>query len=158
MGVRTTESVTVPAEPAKVFPYVAELDRYPDWMRLVHRATRLDPTDDHTEPAGPAAWDVEIRAQVGPFARSKRLRMIRSLCEEASAVEFERQELDGKRHARWWLRVELEPATPASTVVTMHLVYDGALWTGGLLDRVLDDEIRKGRAGLTDLVGGGTTH
>lgn len=155
MGVRTTESVTVPADAASVFPYVADLDRYPDWMRLVHRATPLAASDDQGDAA---AWDVELRAQVGPFARSKRLRMIRSLLEPDSAVEFERQELDGKRHARWWLRVELEAALPASTVVTMHLVYDGALWTGGLLDRVLDDEIRKGRVGLTELVGGAPTH
>ena len=34
----------------------------------------------------------------------------------------------------------------------MHLSYDGMLWTGGLLDRVLDEEIRRGRDGLTELV------
>lgn len=149
MGVQATESVLVPAGPAEVFPIVAELDRYPDWMRLVHAAERLDGDDD--------AWSVELRARVGPFARSKRLRMQRTRCHPHDLVEFERAETDGRRHARWFLRVELVPADD-QTSVTMHLAYEGALWTGGLLDRVLDDEIRRGRAGLTAIVSGEPTH
>ena len=46
---------------------------------------------------------------------------------------FERAETDGRHHARWALRAELEPVA-AGTRLTMHLAYDGALWTGGLLD------------------------
>lgn len=149
MGVRTTESVQVPASVTEVFPYVAELDRYPGWMRLVHAADALDGSE-------PRAWLVELRAQVGPFARSKQLRMVRTAHEPDRLVVFERAELDGRRHAPWILRVELDAIDDASTTVTMHLSYEGALWTGGLLDRVLDDEIRRGRAGLSDLVAGPT--
>jgi hypothetical protein len=103
------------------------------------------------------AWSVEIRAQVGPFARSKQLRMVRARHEPDRLVEFERTEIDGRNHARWALRVEVEPVDDTSSFVTMHLAYDGALWTGGLLDRVLDEEIRRGRVGLTALVSGEPT-
>ena len=34
----------------------------------------------------------------------------------------------------------------------MDLAYDGNLWTGEILERVLDAEVRRGRAGLTALV------
>lgn len=67
---------------------------------------------------------------------------------------FERAEVDGRQHASWMLRAELESCAEG-TLLTMHLAYDGALWTGGLLQRVLDDEIRRGRTGLVQLVSGG---
>lgn len=144
MALRTTESVEVPAPPEQVFPLVSELGRYPAWLPLVHTAD--------SDPSDPAAWSVEIRARVGPFARSKQLRMRRTVCEPHRSAEFERAETDGRRHARWSLRVELSSTRDQVTLVTMHLAYDGALWTGGLLDRVLDEEIRRGRDGLTELV------
>lgn len=147
----TTESVVVDAAPDAVYPFVADLAAYPAWMGLVHAAEPL-PVD-----AGrPAAWVVEIRAQVGPFARSKRLRMERVDAVADRTAVFERVEVDGREHARWTLRVELDgDATDAarpSTTVTMHLAYDGRLWTGGVLSKVLDDQIRRGRAGLIELV------
>jgi ribosome-associated toxin RatA of RatAB toxin-antitoxin module len=153
MGLRTTESVLVPALPHDVFPFVAALDEYPAWLPLVHAAELLAADDQRSSPA----WSVEIRAQVGPFARSKRLRMERPVHEPNRVVEFARAEIDGRHHARWSLRVELTEADQSQTLVTMHLAYDGALWTAGLLDRVLDDEVRRGRAGLTRLVSGEPT-
>lgn len=73
-------------------------------------------------------------------------------------VVFERAEVDDRRHARWALRAELEAVDEHSTRLTMHLAYDGALWTGGLLERVLEDEIRRGRVGLVRLVSDEPTH
>jgi hypothetical protein len=78
------------------------------------------------------------------------------LVEDELAV-FERDEHDGRDHARWALRVELADGadasmTGASTVVTMHLAYEGSLWTGGLLENVLEEQIRRGRSGLAALV------
>ena len=70
MGLRTSESVIVTAPPSRVFPYVSALDEYPSWLPLVHTAWLEHPTSA-------PAWMVEIRAHVGPFARSKRLRMVR---------------------------------------------------------------------------------
>jgi uncharacterized membrane protein len=142
---RTSESVVVAAPIADVFPYVSRLEAYPAWLRLVHQADLL------TESPRPV-WAVELRAKVGPFARSKQLRMERVEFVVDEVVKFERVETDGRNHARWALKVELKADGEHSTDVTMHLAYDGGLWSGGLLERVLDDEIRRGRDGLATLV------
>lgn len=140
---RTSESVLVPASPSVVFPFVVDLGAYPRWLPLVHAA----------DPVGDAAWVVELRARVGPFARSKQLRMEQTeVVPDVSAV-FERSEVDGRQHARWTLRAELTECD-GGTLLTMHLAYDGRLWTGGVLERVLDEEVRRGRAGLLALVQG----
>ena len=144
---RSTESVVVVAARAVVFPHVADLGAYPTWLPLVHEARPGEPGDDPRP-----VWDVEIRARVGPFARSKRLRMRRTELVVDELAVFERDEHDGRDHARWALRVELTDGSEASTVVTMHLAYDGSLWTGGLLEHVLEDQIRRGRSGLAALV------
>ena len=71
-SLRTTASVST------VLGYVRELDAYPQWMPLVHTA--------EPEVGGnPVAWMVELRARVGPFARSKRLRMVRSVMQVDAA-------------------------------------------------------------------------
>ena len=150
---RTTETATVTAAPAEVFPLVADLSQYPAWMPLVHAATPLEVGDGDAP-----AWDVEIRARIGPFARSKRLRMQRTELVPARRVVFERAEVDGRDHASWVLRVELSSAATHAagdpvTEVAMHLAYDGSLWTGGPLARVFDDQVRRGRDGLVAAVG-----
>jgi hypothetical protein len=150
--VQTTASVDVPASPSLVFVYVADLGSYPDWLPLVHSAT-VDPVGT----IEPPAWTVEIRARVGPFARSKRLRMERTALLADRSVMFERAEIDGRHHARWALHAELAPAAAGGTTVTMHLAYDGGLWTGGMLERVLEQEIRRGRDGLVRAVSGEPT-
>lgn len=144
MPLQTSESVMVPAAPAVVFEHLADLAGYPEWLGLVHSA---EPLPDGPRPA----WSVELRARVGPFARSKQLRMERVELRRPELVVFERAETDGREHSRWALRVELE-ANGDGTLVTMHLAYDGGLWTGGLLEKVLDEQIRRGRAGLVALV------
>ncbi len=140
-----TRELIVPATVERTFGLVDDLGEYPAWLRMVHAAT---PTDDTVAPdAGAAdpAWIVELRAQVGPFARSKRLRMVRSIHEPTERVRFERAERDGRSHAPWTLEVQLEPAPePASTRLTMRLHYGGRLFTGAVLQRVLDDEIEQG--------------
>ena len=143
---RTSETVVVPAPASAVFPHVARLDAYPAWLPLVHEAL---PVADEPAPA----WEVELRARVGPFARSKRLRMARTELVDERLALFERVETDGRQHAAWTLRVELESSPDgASTTVTMHLAYDGSLWSGAILGKVLDDEIKRGRQALIDVV------
>ncbi len=141
---RTSESVVVPATPQELFPYVARLEAYPPWLRLVHRAELV------AEDPRPT-WDVELRARVGPFARSKKLRMQRVAIDQDRGARFERAEIDGREHSMWALRVELAPSGD-ETVLTMHLAYDGKLWTGGVLERVLDDEVRRARVKLVQLL------
>jgi hypothetical protein len=150
---RMSESVTVAAPASLVFPFIARLDAYPAWLPLVHEAVHDAVVDDGGTHAASPAWAVELRARVGPFARSKRLRMQRTEIVEDRLAVFERAEVDGRHHARWALRAELDVLDDVTTV-TMHLAYDGLLWTGGLLEKVLEEEVRRGRAGLAAAVDG----
>jgi len=150
---RTSESVVVPGLPAVVFSHVADLVAYPAWLGLVHTAEPIG----GLSPDRPA-WSVELRARLGPFARSKQLRMERTQIVADELAVFERAEIDGRHHASWTLRAELESIADDQTRLTMHLAYDGALWTGGLLERVLEEEIRRGRVGLVRLVSGEPKH
>lgn len=137
-----------PCPASVLFPYVADLGRYPEWMSLVHAVT---PSPSENGPA----WDVEIRAALGPLARSKRLRMARTVLQPDEEALFERVELDGRHHAAWVLRARLEDrstGTATRTRLRMHLGYHGALWTGGVLERVLDDHVRRGSERLLELV------
>ena len=141
--------LTASCDRSQLFGWVDDLGRYPQWMRLVHRAEEVDPDDD-----GSRCWTVELRARVGPFARSKRLRMVRSECVSDSRVIFERRESDGRRHSPWVLRVSIVPVIePRSAYrLDMNLHYGGGLWTGGVLEKVLSDEIDRGRDRLLSLV------
>lgn len=140
---RSESSVDVPVAAEVVAPWVCDLGRYPQWMPLVHEAV----------PDGDDLWRVELRARVGVFARSKRLRMRRTAA-DANRWVFERDEDDGRRHATWRLEVRLAPTDPG-TRVTMTLAYEGSLWTGGILDRVLAAQIEAGKSGLAAVVGPG---
>lgn len=133
------------ASPADVWPHIHLLDQYPPWMRLVHKVQPLDPDADRP------AWWVELRARVGPFARSKQLRMVRVAAEPDRSVRFERVQPDERDHANWILAARLD-AGDGGTLLTMDLSYTGNLWTGGLLSRVLDEEIRRGKDSLRRVV------
>jgi len=141
----------VPAAAERTFALVDDLAAYPAWMDLVHDVQEVTPTD------GQRTWDVELQAQVGPFARSKRLRMVRVVCDVPHRVVFERAEVDGRRHSAWVLAATLDPATAAgdathATKLTMTLAYGGSLWTGAVLQRVLDDHVERGAATLRALL------
>ena len=137
--------VDAPCAPSRLLDEVDDLARYPGWMDLVHRAVRLSAADTPT-------WDVELRARVGPLARSKRLRMERTVLDQAAGrVVFERREADGRRHSPWTLAAEITASGSGSTL-TMHLHYGGSLWTGGVLERVLADQITNGRERLLQLI------
>lgn len=130
--------------PADLFVHVDDLSHYPAWVDLVHRAQRLDAPEPE--------WDVELRARLGPFARSKRLRMRRTVHDlSAHVAVFERHEVDGRSHSPWVLRAEVVPTADGSEL-RMHLHYGGGLWTGGVLERALSDQISRGRERLAALV------
>lgn len=132
-------TVDVDAEPERVFAVLADLANYDELLDIVHR---VEPTDD-------AAWLVTLRAKIGPFARSKRLRMVRSEHQPTTAVRFERAELDGRDHSAWALESSIAPAAEGSAV-TMSLAYDGRLWSS-VLDGVLKAQITKATTNLQAL-------
>jgi len=92
-------------------------------------------------------WMVELRARLGPFARSKRLRMVRRICEAPYCVVFERAENDGRSHSAWVLSATVSE-TEIGSLMQMNLHYSGSLFTGGLLERALADQIEQGQEKL----------
>lgn len=122
--------VEAPVVASRMYDEVRSLDGYPEWIGIVHAARR----------ESDGVWQVELRGKVGPFARSKRLRMVRVKDDAPRRVVFERQELDGRRHAMWRLTASVEDLGGASRL-TMQMHYGGALFGGGVLEKVLGDQI-----------------
>ena len=137
-----SSDVVVAVEPAHVHPYVADLARYVEWMPMVHGVESVDD----------GVWNVELRAKVGVFARSKRLRMKRTV-NTSQHIVFERDEIDGRRHSPWTMAIALQ-ANEVGSVVTVDLSYGGTLWTAGILDRVLASQVEAGKTGLVRVVQG----
>jgi len=137
-----TATLEAPVAPAALFAWVDDLSRYPDWLDIVPRAVAASP---HAHDVGPA-WSVDLRGRFGPFARSKRLRMVRTACEPHRHARFERVEHDGRDHSPWVLDAEVEGTADASRL-TMRLHYGGRLWMPAL-DRLLADEIERSRPRL----------
>jgi ribosome-associated toxin RatA of RatAB toxin-antitoxin module len=140
--VQYSSDVVVAVEPSLVHPYVADLARYVEWMPMVHDAEVVDD----------GVWNVELRAKVGVFARSKRLRMKRTV-NTSQHIVFERDEVDGRRHSPWTMAIALQTAD-VGCVVTVNLSYGGSLWTAGILDRVLAAQVEAGKTGLARVVHG----
>jgi ribosome-associated toxin RatA of RatAB toxin-antitoxin module len=123
-----------------LFAVVADLGRYPEWMGLVHSA----------RPVGDAIWEIQLRARVGPFARSKKLTMARTSMEVPNSVRFERRESDGRSHGVWTLDVNVRPDGDRTKLV-MNLHYGGRLWSS-VVERVLFDEIEASKKRLEQLL------
>lgn len=130
-----TASVAAPVE--RVSEIVGDLATYPEWLDLVTETS----ADGDGEPS---AWSVTIRAKVGPFARSKKLRMVRianDVIDGVTTIRFEREEIDGRDHSPWTLDATVSSEDAGSTV-TMDLRYGGRLWTAPLepiLGSFIDD-------------------
>ena len=142
-----TADLEAPCPPDELFSWVDDLGRYPQWLDIVPRAEAVEsqPGD-----AGPA-WSVDLRGRVGPLARSKRLRMVRTVLEPAR-VRFERVEHDGRRHSPWVLSAEVHAVPDGSgSRLRMHMHYGGSL-VGPLVERLLADEIASSRPRLLALV------
>ncbi len=140
--------VQASAGPERLFPILADLGRYPELLDIVHR---VEP--DAPGPDGRPAWLVTLRAKLGPFARSKRLRMVRTVIDEPRHVRFERSELDGRDHSSWVLEARVQPAgagDDTGSAVTMALAYGGSLWTSAL-EGLLRDQVTDAVARLDAL-------
>jgi Polyketide cyclase / dehydrase and lipid transport len=135
-------SLEAPTPPASLFTWVDDLGRYPKWLDIVPRAVSLEP---HAGDVGPA-WSVDLRGRLGPFARAKRLRMVRTVHEPDHHARFERVEHDGRQHSEWVLDAEIAEGADGSTL-TMRMHYGGRLWMPAL-DRLLADEIERSRPRL----------
>lgn len=146
-----TADLDAPCTPSELFAWVVDLGRYPSWLGIVERA---EPTDAADGDPGPA-WEVDLAARVGPFSRSKRLRMVRAEVDEPRHVRFERREVDGRQHGEWTLRAEVTELSDTGSRLVAHLHYGGRLW-GPVLEPILSDEIERSRARLLGIVTSGT--
>ena len=142
-------SLEAPCNADSLFGLVDDLAVYPRWIDLVHRADPLSMAE--WDVVSDALWQVELRARIGPLARSKRLRMKRTEHDVvARHVVFARSEADSRRHSAWVLTADVRPSE-AGSELTMHLHYGGGLWTGGVLERALADQITNGQERLAAL-------
>lgn len=140
--VDVTATLDACCRPADLTAVLRDLERYPEWLSIL---PRTDAEDGSTPPA----WSVELRATIGPLARSKRLRMVR-VVDEPGHIRFERAEVDGRRHSPWVLDAVVTPTTDGAHL-EMSLHYGGA-FGGGIVERLLRDEIESSRQRLRDLV------
>jgi hypothetical protein len=131
--------VDVACSVAELFAWVDDLGRYPEWLEIVDRAL---PGDD-------GSWAVDLRGRLGPLARSKRLRMVRSELVAGRRVVFERAEHDSRQHSAWRLSAEVT-GTDTGSHLRMHLHYGGSLF-GPVMERVLRDEIDRSKHRLVAL-------
>jgi hypothetical protein len=145
-AVDVTAELDAPVAPAAVYPWVADLERYPQWLDIV---TRADEADPHAGDAGPA-WFVQLRGKIGPLSRSKRLRMVRTVADEPHAVTFERRETDGQTHSPWVLRAVIDERDGGSHL-SMSLHYGGGLFEP-IVERLLSREIDEARRRLAALI------
>lgn len=139
-----TATLEAPCTPEALFELVSDLGRYPQWLDIVPRA------DPASAEADAPAWTVDLRGRLGPFARSKRLRMVRTRFDEPKAAVFERRERDGKRHSAWVLEAHVSAVADGSQL-RMCLFYGGSLW-GPLVERLLRDEIEHSKPRLLALL------
>lgn len=133
----------LPTSPSEVFAQIDDLERYPSWTELVHSVRSV----------GTDTWDVQLRARIGPLARSKRLTMTRVILDAPRHVRFERRENDGRSHGTWILDVTVESDRddPTRSRLVMELHYGGRLWTS-VVEKVLHDEIEASKVRLERLV------
>ena len=132
--------VNLPCSAKELWPFIDDLAQYPSWMGLVHTVV----------PEGERVWQVELRGKIGPFARSKRLRMIQVETSEPHHIRFERQENDGRSHSDWVLDAQVTEVGSASTL-NMTLRYSGRLFSS-VVERALHDEIEASKQRLRELV------
>ncbi len=127
----------------QLFAAMNDLGTYAEWMSLIERCERAVGSEGDLGPA----WYVTLRAKVGPFARSKRLRMVQVLSHPNEHVRYERNEVDGKQHSAWVMEAKISPSSPVGpgdaqtgSSVTVELNYSGGLWSGPL-DVVLGSQV-----------------
>ena len=152
-GVDHRHVATIEAPRAAVFAVLAEVGTYDRWLDIVDRVepdracdrsdTPTPPAGDVARPAEERAWFFTLRARIGPFARSKRLRVVEAIAVAPDRIRLERAELDDRDHAPWTFDATLadgDTSGSTSTVLTLQLAYGGRLWTSAL-NPVLDNQL-----------------
>jgi Polyketide cyclase / dehydrase and lipid transport len=149
VGVHRVISAETAVPAARLFAAMNDLGTYGEWMSLIDHCDPVDPVDPVDTASGDLgpAWIVTLKAKVGPFARSKRLRMVRVESTPNSSVRYERNEVDGKQHSAWVMEATISETGTSESSVTVELTYSGGLWSGPL-DVVLGSQVDEARERL----------
>lgn len=138
------------ASPARVFAALEDLGTYPHWLTIVGRA---EPAPAHPGDGGGPAWMVELVGRVGPFSKTKRVRMVCTGRDaDAGTVRFERVEHDGRSHNVWVLTGATSAVGVGRASVHVHLHYGGGRSLPGA-DLLLRQEANKAGARLAAYLG-----
>lgn len=140
MALTVSRTAAISASPGAVRSVLRDLSTYPGWMPIVS-SVQADGADH---------WLVELRVAIGPFARSKRIRMMRAE-DRSDTVVFTRSESDGRSHSKWEMQLDLE-ARDSHTTVSAVLRYEGKMWTPGPVEDALNNGLDKGIAQLQEFV------
>jgi len=133
--VETSLEAVLDAAPATVLAEVADLTGYPAWHGMVKRVE-----------ADGDGWLVDLGARLGPFTRTKRVRMVRAddKASGAGEVRFVRAELDRKDYGQWEMVAIVEPATgEGPCTLRFRLRAEGSSPLIGMLEPLLRAETEK---------------
>jgi len=129
MAFHTTQRIEVRLDATLLRSILRDLSEFQPLVSII----------DVVRPESDAVWSVDLRADLGPIRRSKRLRMARVSADDEGTLVFERQELDNRRHASWRLTIEIQPVANGSGVEII-LDYDGRVPLG-VLEGLVAEEI-----------------
>ena len=118
--VRQVIEVDLNGSSEQIFSALADLANYKNWLGFI------DTVDIDT---GDTCWIVTLRAQVGPFARLKKLRMVRVEEDFPKLIRFSRKETDSKDHSDWDLHVTISEKGDMGCSVQMVVSYSGGFWS-----------------------------
>ncbi len=119
---RQSVELVVKASTEEAFAALRDLETYRDWLGFIHSV-------DELVAANETSWNVVLRSELGPFARMKKLRMVRTSELPYSSVTFSRVEIDGKEHSNWTLDVSCLSLTETTTQLSLTVVYSGGFWS-----------------------------
>lgn len=121
------------AAPAAVLAEIEDLPGYPDWHGMVHA---VEPDGD--------GWLVDLKGRLGPFTKTKRVRLVRVESTVPGQVRFVRKELDRTDYGGWELQGTVEPATgDGPCTLRFRLLYDGSSPLTSMLEPVLRAETHR---------------
>lgn len=130
-----TLGAKISAPPSRVMAEIEDLPGYPEWHGMVHK---VQPDGD--------GWLVDLGAKVGPFHKTKRVRLERAPSDAAAPgqVRFVRAEQDGRDHGRWELEATVDPPTgDGPCTLRFRLVYDGSSSLASMLEPFLKAETHR---------------
>ncbi len=118
--VKQVIEVDLDGSPEQIFATLKDLANYQSWLGFI---------DTVDTDGGDTSWIVTLRAQVGPFARLKKLRMVRVEEHVPESIRFSRRETDSKDHSDWDLHVTINEKEGVGCSVQMVVSYSGRFWS-----------------------------